>query len=351
MKDIWSVLDPDSCQVEKQSTIFRRRHLGCLAAVPAILLLVGCQGVSSASKQASGGGPTVGQLAVAPSTISFGNVAIGSNELQKGTLTAGSSDVTISSAAANGQGYSLGGISFPATVPAGRSVPFTVTFAPQIAGSTPGSIVFDSNATNSPTTETLTGSSMQHGGGPAAGQLAGAPTTMSFGNVAVGSNSVQQGTLTAGGSDITVFSAAWNGQGYSLSGISLPATVPAGQSVPFTVTFAPQIAGSTPGSIAFDSNATNSPTKEALTGRGTQQSQHTVALNWGASTSQVVGYNVYRGIASGGPYTKLNTIVDASTAYTDSSVQSGQTYYYVTTAVDSSNVESAYSNQATASIP
>ncbi len=337
--------------MKKQSTTFRLRRLGCLVAVPAILMLVGCQGVSSASKQASGGGPTVGQLALAPSTMSFGNVAVGSTAVQKGTLTAGSSDITVFSAAGNGQGYSLSGISFPATVPAGQSVPFTVTFAPQTTGSTPGSIVFDSNATNSPTTETLTGSGMQQGGGPAAGQLAVAPTTMSFGKVAVGSNSVQQGTLTAGSSDITVYSAAWNGEGYSLSGISLPATVPAGQSVHFTVTFSPQTAGSTPGSIAFDSNATNSPTTEALTGSGTQASQHSVMLSWVPSTSQVIGYNVYRGIASGGPYTKLNTSVDASTAYTDSSVQSGQTYYYVTTAVDSSNVESAYSNQATASIP
>ena len=174
---------------------------------------------------------------------------------------------------------------------------------------------------------------------------------MSFGSVAVGSDGVQKGTLTAGTADITVSSAAWNGQGYSLSGISFPATVPAGQSIPFTVTFAPQTAGNTPGSIAFDSNAINSPTTETLAGSGTQQSQHSVALSWNPSNSQVVGYNVYRGIASGGPYAKLTTAVDASTVYTDSSVQSGQTYYYVTTAVDSSNGESAYSNQATAAIP
>jgi hypothetical protein len=320
-------------------------------AVPAILMLVGCQGVSSSSKQATGGGPTVGQLAVAPSTMSFGNVAVGSNAVQKGTLTAGSSDITVSSAAGNGQGYSVSGISFPATVPAGQSIPFTVTFAPKTAGSIPGSIMFDSNATNSPTTEALTGSGTQQGGGPSAGQLGVAPTTMSFGNVAVGSKSVQQGTLTAGSSDIEVSSAAWNGQGYSLSGISFPATVPTGQSVPFTVTFAPQTAGTTPGSIAFDSNATNSPTTETLTGSGTQQSQETVALAWNASISQVIGYNVYRSTASGGPYTKLNTSLDANTGYTDSSVQSGATYYYVTTAVDSSNVESGYSNQVTAAIP
>jgi hypothetical protein len=174
---------------------------------------------------------------------------------------------------------------------------------------------------------------------------------MSFGNVPVGSNAIQKGTLTAGASDITVSAAAGKGQGYSLSGISFPVTLPAGQSVPFTVTFAPQTAGNAPGSIAFNSNATDSPTTEALTGSATEQSQHSVALSWDASTSQVVGYNIYRGVASGGPYTKLNTSANASTAYTDNSVQSRQIYYYVTTAVDSSNVESLYSNQVTASIP
>ena len=149
---------------------------------------------------------------------------------------------------------------------------------------------------------------------------------MSFGNVPVGSNAVQKGTLRAGASDITVSAAAGKGQGYSLSGISFPVMVPAGQSVPFTVTFAPQSAGNTSGSIEFDSNGANSPTTETLTGSGTEQSQHSVALSWDASTSQVVGYNIYRGVASDGPYTKLNTSANASTAYTDNSVQSGQIY-------------------------
>ena len=176
---------------------------------------------------------------------------------------------------------------------------------------------------------------------------------MNFGNVAVGSNSVQQGKLTAGSSDIKVSSAAWNGQGYSVSGITFPVTVSAGQSVAFSVTFAPQTSGSTPGSIVFDSDATNSPTTETLTGDGTQQqqSQHSVALTWDASTSQVVGYNVYRRVGSSGSYTKINPAVNTTTSYTDTSVQNGQTYDYVTTAVDASNVESAYSNQATAVIP
>jgi hypothetical protein len=188
----------------------------------------------------------------------------------------------------------------------------------------------------------------QNGG---ASQLVVNPPTMNFGNVAVGSNSSQKGTLTAGSSDITVSSAAWNGQGYSLSGITFPVTVPATQSIPFTVNFDPQSAGSAPGSIAFQSDAMNSPTTEVLAGSGMQASQHSVALSWTPSSSQVIGYNVYRGMVSGGPYNKITPSVEANTNYTDNSVTSGQTYYYVTTAVDSSNVESGYSNQATAAIP
>jgi hypothetical protein len=75
------------------------------------------------------------------------------------------------------------------------------------------------------------------------------------------------------------------------------------------------------------------------------------SLSWNPSTSVVVGYNVYRGTQSGGPYTKLNSSPVSATTCTDSSVKAGQTYFYVVTAADSSNVESAYSNEVSASIP
>jgi hypothetical protein len=158
--------------------------------------------------------------------------------------------------------------------------------------------------------------------------------------------------LTASNASVTVSSAAWNGQGYSLSGITFPTTVPAGQSVAFTVTFAPQTAGSSPGGVSFDSNASDSPAAETLTGSGMQPATHTVNLSWDSSASQVTGYNVYRGTQNGGPYlTKLTSTPQAGTNYTDATVQSGLTYFYVSTSVDSKSVESSYSNQATAVIP
>ena len=79
--------------------------------------------------------------------------------------------------------------------------------------------------------------------------------------------------------------------------------------------------------------------------------QHSVTLSWTASTSTVVGHNVYRGTQSGGPYSVLNSSPDASTSYKDSNVRAGSTYYYVVTAVNSSGAESAYSNQAQAAVP
>ena len=76
---------------------------------------------------------------------------------------------------------------------------------------------------------------------------------------------------------------------------------------------------------------------------------HSVTLGWSPS-SGTSSYNVYRGTTNGGPYSLLVSGVSA-TSYTDLSVQSGKTYYYVTTAVDSSAMESAYSNMAQAAIP
>jgi fibronectin type 3 domain-containing protein len=71
---------------------------------------------------------------------------------------------------------------------------------------------------------------------------------------------------------------------------------------------------------------------------------HSVTLNWTASTSpNLIGYNIYRGTVSGGPYTKLNSSPVAVVTYTDNNVVAGQTYYYVATAVNNT-AESGYSS-------
>jgi hypothetical protein len=78
---------------------------------------------------------------------------------------------------------------------------------------------------------------------------------------------------------------------------------------------------------------------------------HGVILNWTASSGPNVTYNVYRGSASTGPFSQLNSTAISALTYADTSVQAGQTYYYVLTAVSASG-QSAYSSPAVqATIP
>ena len=78
---------------------------------------------------------------------------------------------------------------------------------------------------------------------------------------------------------------------------------------------------------------------------------NSVSMSWAASISpNIAGYNVYRGAAAAGPFSKVNSTLIVGTSYTDTTVQAGQTYYYVVTAVDSGNNESPYSSPAAQSV-
>jgi len=75
-----------------------------------------------------------------------------------------------------------------------------------------------------------------------------------------------------------------------------------------------------------------------------------VSLNWYASkSSNVVGYNIYRGTTFGN-YALLKSM-NSTTSYLDAGVQGGQTYYYVVTAVNAAGAESLYSNTLKAVVP
>jgi hypothetical protein len=181
--------------------------------------------------------------------------------------------------------------------------------------------------------------------------LSANPSSLAFGNVNVGSTKTVSATISnTGNSSVTIANVSQSGPGFSASGISSGLVLAAGQTATLSVTFAPSATGSVTGNVIISSNATNSPLNIGLTGSGVQVS-HSATLSWNASTSSVSGYNTYRAAVSGGPYTKLNASLNISTSYTDSTVQSGQTYYYVVTAVDLSGVESSNSTEASATIP
>jgi fibronectin type 3 domain-containing protein len=97
------------------------------------------------------------------------------------------------------------------------------------------------------------------------------------------------------------------------------------------------------------STATNSPLSIPLSGAGL--AAHKAMLGWTPSTSTVSGYNVYRGTQKGGPYTKLTSSLVPGSSYSDLTVQSAMTYYYVVTSVQSNGMESVHSPEVSATIP
>lgn len=126
-------------------------------------------------------------------------------------------------------------------------------------------------------------------------------------------------------------------------------TIGAGQTVDFDVVFSPTKSGTSSGKLTLASDASSTPSSEALTGTGVLP-QLSVMLSWNSSTSSVSGYNVYRGTAAGN-YSRINTTLDPITAYTDGAVVSGTTYYYAATSVNSKGEESARSAPVKVVVP
>jgi Abnormal spindle-like microcephaly-assoc'd, ASPM-SPD-2-Hydin len=280
-----------------------------------------------------------------PPNLAFGDVQTGSTETLHVTVTNSEATSISISQQSPSAGFATTNLSLPLTLAPGDSYTFGIVFSPSSTGAVSGMFRGLSSGNGVLIGIPLTGT------GTAAGQLTISPASINFGNVTVGTSSTKTGTLAATGASVTISSADSSSSEFVLSGMSFPSTIAAGQSASYSMTFTPQSSGAASATLSFVSNASNSPTVQSLSGTGVVPQQYSVSLSWDASTSPVVGYNVYRGSKSGGRYARINTILDPKTTYVDSNVAASQTYYYVTTSVNSSGQESAYSNQVKVVIP
>ncbi len=285
------------------------------------------------------------QGSATPTSASFGNVVVGSSDSQTIALkNTGNATLTFSQVSVSGAGFSISGLSTATTIAAGASFSFNAAFSPTTTATSTGSIVLNTDGSPAQMTIGLSGT-----GVTATQSLGASPASQSFDNVRVGSSSSLSSKLTnTGNTNVTISSVTVSGAGFSASGVNAGLILTPSQAVTLTLTYAPTGLGSSTGSVSVASNATNSPAVISLSGES-----HTVSLAWTASTStSVTGYYIYRGTTTG-QYAKLNASAPvSSTAFTDTTIQAGTTYYYVVTAVNSSNIESAYSTPpATASIP
>jgi len=296
---------------------------------------------------AAAGGPGI-QLS--SSAVNFGNDPVGTNMSQAVIVTnTGTAALNVTQVTASGStAFTVGGLSLPMSVSPGQKATIMANFLPASIGTASGSLSMASNASATPTSVALSGSGIA-----ATYTLNVSATSLNFGNVTIGTSSTSQNVAVTntGNSKVGISQISVSGTGYSVTGGSAPVTLSPSQTLTLTTQFHPTVAGSANGSISIASNATGSPAAVSLSGTGVVAVQHSVTLTWGSSPSTVSGYNIYRSTVNGSSYIKINSSILTRLSYNDASVQSGTTYYYVTTAVDSAGNESSYSNQVSALIP
>jgi hypothetical protein len=281
------------------------------------------------------------QLQCNPCSHDFGKVEVGLSKSFSIKLTnTGTKSLSIRSKSKQGSEFWYGHFPLPITLNPGKTVLLPIVFKPTGIGHVTGSFTLVSTTSLSiPVAGT---------GSPL---LTVTPSTLNFGNVTVGKSASLAVTLSASKGKVTISSDKLNSSEFSVVGLTLPVTIPSGQSMKATLRFTPNQSGTASGKVGYFSNAVPSPAVEQLTGNGVATGSHRADLSWQDDDATVVGYNIYRGTTHGGPYKQINTALHASTNYADFTVAAGTTYYYVTTAVDGKGHQSLHSNEAKAVIP
>lgn len=266
----------------------------------------------------------------------------------------GADNCTVSLAAAAGTGGQtvlLASSSTSVTVPASVTVAAGATSAAFAA--TVSSVATAQTAVLTATAGGVTRSySIQIGAATPALTLQ--TTSVAFGTVSLNTTATQTVLLTSSGTaPLTISAGSISGTGFTLSGASFPLTLNPGQTASLQIAFKPTAAGAASGVVSLATNTSAGTASIALTGTGGSVS-YAVDLSWQApsgSTDAVTGYDIYRQASGSSSYELLNSSLNTSTTYNDTTVQSGTSYTYYVVSVDASGTESAPSNVFQATIP
>jgi hypothetical protein len=297
-----------------------------------VLLLSGCGGVAL---------KTGNTVMASPSTIAFGNVTVGQTGSASVTLqNRGIATVQVEDLGASNGAFAVAdGPSFPLSLPVGASVTVTVQFSPTSSGSQTEPLMITSSLSADP----ASAANMTGTGTPGVSALICGSNAIS-GAAADNCSVTLNAIALAGGFPVSL---ATNNAAIALpSSVMVPAN---STTASFTAMASTVSAAQTAVLTASGSGTSQSFAISLGPGGGTKK----VQLTWTAPESSddpITGYNVYRS-TNGSTFQRLNSSVDAETAYADNTVQSGAVYNYYVESVDGSGTASAPSNSTTVTVP
>src|SRR5579863_1762498 len=228
-----------------------------VAVFGAAVVSGGCAGLENSSNAAP---KPLAAVQISPSAVTFPNAPVGQQLMQSATLTNTSeSAVSITQLAASSPEFTTSGLTYPVNLGPGQSTMFKIAYRSSSAGTTSATL----------TAMTAHGGSgkikLNAVSGKVSSQLSVSTTALKYGSVLLNGCSTQAVTLkNSGTTDVNVSQVNVTGAGFSVSGVAIPATIPAGQSVAMQTTFAP----TTTGSVTITSDATTPSVAIALSGTG-----------------------------------------------------------------------------------
>jgi hypothetical protein len=211
--------------------------------------------------------------AFSPASLTFGNEYLGASGTPQTIqiVNTGTAALDISATSIDGTGSTdfSETNNCPASLNAGASCSFNVTFTPSVAGARTATLTVTDNATGSPQEAILSGTGVTPA--PAVSII---PNTYAFPSTDVGSTSASQNfTLTnSGAATLAISSIVLGGPnpGDFTETNACGASLSAGASCTITATFVPQAAGSRTATVSITDNAPDSPETIALSGTGNE---------------------------------------------------------------------------------
>ena len=321
-----------------------------LACVLLTLSISGCAGIGTNSQP----NPSpAAQLQVIPNYIDFKTVVIGQPNTQTLQLSnAGNDTLKITRIQISGGGLKLAPLALPIVLKSGQRQNITATFDPSAPGQVSGSISFTTNARDPIVNIPIAGEAKA-----AVAQVQANPASLNFGNLALHTASAKDVTLTNSGDvAVTINGVMLSGAGFAISDLKPGFSLGPQQQVTFDISFKPSAKGPASGKLSL--LLAKLPTVTIpLSGDGTSDSgsgpppsSHSVRLTWDTPAG-ISGYEIYRGLISGGPYYRINSNNVIDPVYLDTTVLSASIYYYVVTSVNQGGQQSTFSNEVSVNIP